>query len=309
MISLGERAVANQSYLIQETVNKILDKIANPTDSRTSKLRDNTLAKLFDVSRTTVRTALLEVESKGIIELDGAKKVIKRMPEQDDYFDVSDQVSSKEEVIEKFFLNLINTGQLAPGDKFSELELAKSSGCNTISVREFLIKFSRFGIIDKKPRAKWEMVKFDEAFALELIEFRRILEMSSVTRLLTVERTDPVWKDLNELLDKHQAVLADLENRNGEFSELDRRLHMIIQDASGNRFFMQFFDVVSLICHYQYQWNRIDELERNRVAITEHIAILTNLLANNASGVIEALEVHMNTAKKTLLNSAYGLTA
>ncbi|KGJ92599.1 GntR family transcriptional regulator [Colwellia psychrerythraea] len=296
-----------QSYLIQETVNGILTEISDFQEGEMLVLKDNTLAKKLKVSRTTIRTAITELETKGIVEINGSHKQVLRSPNSSDYFDTSNSVSSKEEIIEKYFLDLINRGKLLPGDKFSELELAKSSGCNTITVREFLIKFSRFGLIEKSPRAKWQMVKFDEKFALELVEFRRILEMNSITQLLAVPEGDAVWSELSELLDKHLAVLEDVENRYTELSELDRKFHFIVQRASDNRFFMQFFDVVSLICHYHYQWNKGDELERNKVALEEHVEIITQLLAHNTSGVIIAMETHLNTAKKTLLRSAHGL--
>ncbi len=296
-----------QSHLIQVTVNGILATLADFQEGSTRVLKDNTLAKQLNVSRTTIRTAIVELEKKGIVEINGSHKSVLRTVTQADYFDISNSVSSKEEIIEKYFLELINQGKLLPGSKFSELELAKASGCNTITVREFLIKFSRCGLIAKKPRAKWQMVEFDEKFALELIEFRRILEMSSITKLLTVPENDPVWGELSELLDKHLAVLNDVENRYTEVSELDRNFHYIIQRTSDNRFFMQFFDVVSLICHYHYQWNKSDELERNKVALEEHITIITHLLTHNTSGAIIAMETHLNTAQKTLLRSAHGL--
>jgi len=295
------------SHLIQETVNGILKSISDFDTSNPVVLKDNTLAKKLNVSRTTIRTALTELESIGIIVIDGSKKTVSRRPTEADYFDTSNSVASKEEIIEAYFLDLINHGKLLPGDKFSELELAKSSGCNTITVREFLIKFSRFGLIEKKPRAKWKMVEFTEKFALELVEFRRILEMSSITKLLSTPSDDPVWQELSVLLDKHIEVLADIDNRYTELSELDRKLHFIVQRASNNRFFMQFFDVVSLICHYHYQWDKSDELERNKVALEEQVEIITQLLAHNTSGVISAMEVHLGTAKKTLLRSAHGL--
>lgn len=296
-----------QSHLIQETVNGILETLVDFSNGTTVLLKDNTLAKRLNVSRTTIRTALAELEKKGVVEIDGSLKKVMRSPNKDDFFDTSNGVSSKEEIIEKYFLDLINHGKLLPGDKFSELELAKSSGCNTITVREFLIKFSRFGLIEKKPRSKWQMVKFDEKFALELVEFRRILEMSSITKLLATPKDDTVWQELALLLDKHVEVLDDVEKRYTELSELDRKFHYIVQRASGNRFFMQFFDVVSLICHYHYQWDKSDEFERNKVALEEHVEIITQLLAHNTSGVIGALETHLNTAKKTLLRSAHGL--
>jgi len=299
--------VSGHSHLIQETVNGILATLVDFSEGSIVFLKDNTLAKKLNVSRTTIRTALLELEKKGIVAIDGSQKQVLRASQEGDYFDTSNSVSSKEEIIEKYFLDLINHGKLLPGDKFSELELAKSSGCNTITVREFLIKFSRFGLINKSPRAKWQMVEFDAKFALELVEFRRILEMSSITKLLATPKDDEVWQELSILLDKHNEVLADVENRYTELSELDRKFHFIIQRASENRFFMQFFDVVSLICHYHYQWNKGDEFERNVVALKEHVEIITQLLAHNTSGVLTAMETHLNTAKKTLLRSAHDL--
>ena len=299
--------MSTQSHLIQETVNGILSTLSDFKQGTTVLLKDNTLAKQLNVSRTTIRTAIAEIAKKGIIDINGSEKRVIRAANEDDFFDTSNSVSSKEEIIEKYFLDLINQGKLLPGGKFSELELAKASGCNTITVREFLIKFSRFGLIDKKPRAKWKMVKFDEKFALELVEFRRILEMSSITKLMAMPTEDSVRAELADLLDKHVAVLSDVENRYTELSELDRKFHFIVQRASDNRFFMQFFDVVSLICHYHYQWDKGDELERNKIALEEHVAIITQLLAHNTSGVLSAMETHLNTAKKTLLRSAHGL--
>jgi DNA-binding GntR family transcriptional regulator len=296
-----------QSHLIQTTANSILKSFSEAESVNNIILKDNTLAKQLNVSRTTIRTALKELANKGVIEINENHKTVVRLPIESDYFDTSNSVSSKEEIIETYFLDLINHGKLLPGDKFSELELAKSSGCNTITVREFLIKFSRFGLIEKKPRAKWQMIKFDEKFALELVQFRRILEMNSITQLMATPADDPVWEELSVLLDKHMEVLADVDNRYTELSELDRKFHYIVQRASGNRFFMQFFDVVSLICHYHYQWNKGDERDRNKVAIEEHIAIITQLLARNTSGVLAAMETHLNTSKTTLLRSAHGL--
>jgi len=296
-----------QSHLIQETANGILATLADFEEGNKLVLKDNTLAKRFNVSRTTISSAITALEKKGVIEIIGSQKRVLRAASKVDYFDTSNSVSFREEVIEKYFLDLIYHGKLLPGDKFSELELSKASGCNTIAVREFLIKFSRFGLIKKNPRAKWQMVEFDEKFALELVECRRIFEFSSITKLLTVPEDDAVWGALSELLDRHLAVLSDVENSYKELKDLDKKFHSIVHSASDNRFFMQFFEVISLICHYHYQWNNCDELERNKVALEEHIAIMTHLLARNTSGVLAAMETHLNTAKNTLLHSALSL--
>jgi DNA-binding GntR family transcriptional regulator len=89
---------------------------------------------------------------------------------------------------------------------------------------------------------------------------------------------------------------------------LDARLHRLIQSASGNRFINQFFNIVTFICHYHYQWDKTDEKERNMVAANEHIELLDNLLSRNVAGSLQSLEKHLDTAQRTLMRSAHGLT-
>ena len=51
----------------------------------------------------------------------------------------------------------------------------------------------------------------------------------------------------------------------------------------------------------------MQDCARNKKALEEHVEIITQLLAHNTSGVIIAMEAHLNTSKKTLLRSAHGL--
>ncbi|MEH6605505.1 MAG: GntR family transcriptional regulator [Pseudomonadales bacterium] len=294
------------SYLVQKATNETLDIIVNNYPGTKLLPNDLSLSKSLGVSRTTVRNVLDQLQSVDIIEKAGTSKKILRKPRKTDYFDLRNEPSSKEELIETFFLDLINTGKLLPGDMFSELDLAKRSGCNTITVREFLIKFSRIGLIKKNPRAQWQMVEFDEKFARELVDFRRILEMSSLSKLLEKTDDDPVWDELQQLLTDHRELLRNPE-RFQDLPHLDRRLHLAIQSSADNRFIRQFFDIVSFVCHYHYQWQKGDEQERNMVAVEEHIDLITKLLAKDIRGSIMSLENHLNTSRKTLMRSAHGL--
>ena len=268
---------------------------------------DIELTKLLSISRTTVRTCVDYLISQGIVKREGSNKLVLRKPEPTDFFDIKDKDSTKDVQIEKYFLNLINTGKLVPGDRFSELSLAKNSGCTTITVREFLIKFSNNGLIEKIPRGRWKMVKFDEDFARELISFREMVEMRAITELLKFPKDHSIWQDLKKLLVKHQEVSQDMENRYSEFPDLDRELHFIILQSAKNRFTQQFFDIVSFVCHYHYQWDKTGELERFTVAINEHIDLLHNLITHNNAGAILSLERHLQTAETTLLRCVHGL--
>lgn len=268
---------------------------------------DIELTRLLNISRTTVRSCVEYLIEQGIVQRDGANKVVLRAPQPEDFFDIKNKNSTKDIQIEKYFLNLINTGQLLPGDRFSELSLAKNSGCTTITVREFLIKFSNNGLIEKIPRGRWKMVKFDEEFARELIAFRQMIEMNAITELLKYPKDHPVWNELQALLTKHIEISSDMDNRYKEFPDLDRALHYIILQSAKNRFTQQFFDIVSFVCHYHYQWDKTGEQERFTVAINEHIDLLNNLITHNNAGAIMCLERHLQSAETTLLRCVHGL--
>lgn len=300
--------MADMSYLVQQTINKLLALIENVSIETGHLPNDLTLSRDLGVSRTTVRTATTYLCDREILKRDGSLKIILRAPKQSDYFDLSNEPSTKEEQFEKYFLSLISSGKLLPGDRFSELDLAKKSNCITITVREYLIKFSHTGLIKKNPRAQWQMVEFDVAFAEELITFRKLLEMTSIKALLERPADDPVWSELAQLRQEHKMLIADIDNRYNDFPALDARLHRLIQSASGNRFINQFFNIVTFICHYHYQWDKADEKERNMVAANEHIELLDNLLSRNVAGSLQSLEKHLDTAQRTLLRSAHGLT-
>ncbi|MGJ8630595.1 MAG: FCD domain-containing protein [Glaciecola sp.] len=296
-----------KTYLIKKSINRILDLIVALPDGQDIMANDIELTKLLNISRTTVRACVEHLCETGLVTRSGSNKIVLRSPTQDDYFDIENTNSTKDEQIEKYFLNLIYMGKLLPGDRFSELGLAKQSGCTTITVREFLLKFSNNGLIEKIPRGRWKMVKFDEEFARELVAFRQMLEMNAITQLLKLPKTDPIWQELTDLLVKHQDVKADMANRYLEFPDLDKELHFKLKHCTNNRFTNQFYDIISFVCHYHYQWDKTGELERFTIAIDEHIEILSNLIAHNTAGSIMSMEKHLDSAEKTLLRCVHGL--
>lgn len=302
-----EKSLNEKTYLLKHSINRMLDLIKALPEGQNIMANDIELTKLLNISRTTVRACVEHLCGSGVIKRLGPNKVVLRQPTKKDYYNIENKNSTKDAQIEKYFLNLIHTGKLLPEDRFSELGLAKQSGCTTITVREFLLKFSNNGLIEKIPRGRWKMVKFDKEFARELVSFRQMLEMNAITELLKLPKSDPIWQELADLLTKHQAVRADIHNRYSEFPDLDKALHFKIKQCTNNRFTNQFYDIISFVCHYHYQWDKTGELERFTVAIDEHIDILNNLLTHNTAGAIMSMERHLGTAEKTLLRCVHGL--
>ena len=88
-----------------------------------------------------------------------------------------------------------------------------------------------------------------------------------------------------------------------DFSDLDSRFHRLINSATPNRFLESFYDIMTMIFHYHYQWNKRDERQRNEIAIGEHLTYIDALLGRNVAMVELACRAHLASAKETLIRS------
>lgn len=52
---------------------------------------------------------------------------------------------------------MINQRQLVPGDTFSELQLAQQVKVSPVVVREFLLRFMRYDLLEPVRRGQWRM--------------------------------------------------------------------------------------------------------------------------------------------------------
>ena len=98
-------------------------------------------------------------------------------------------------------------------------------------------------------------------------------------------------------------LLADIDARFQDFSELDSRFHRLIAAVSPNRFIEGFQDVIAMVFHYHYQWNKRDERTRNEIAIREHLALIDALESRNIALIDRACRSHLTSARETLLRS------
>lgn len=260
------------------------------------------LCTLLGVSRTTVRSILAQMVEAGLIEWNKRSKAVQRAPTRTDFFP-EHETDSLAEVIERSFMKRILMGDAQPGMQINELELAREIGVGTSSVREFLIRFSRFGLIEKRPNSHWVLKGFTQQFANELIEVREMFELKSAAAFADLPDDHPAWAELEALRVAHVEVLADIDSRYLEFSELDDRLHRLIQHASNNRFIVDFYDIIAIVFHYHYQWNKANARERNGKAIVEHLDYIGALKTRNAEAIEAACRVHLGSARLSLMQS------
>lgn len=263
---------------------------------------ENLLAARLGVSRTTVRKVIAALEAGGVVSGGGRERSVHPASEAMRRFPVAETVPMAAQVEERFMEWLLRDNA-RPGTAINELDLARKFGVATTGIREFLNRFQRFGLIEKRPNAGWVFKGFTTNFALELFEIREMFELRSARALAALPDASPHWSQLEGLRREHLALLEDVAERYQDFSDLDSRFHRLVNSAAPNRFIDSFYDIITVIFHYHYQWNKHDERQRNEVAIREHLTYIDALLSRNPAMVELACRAHLASARETLLRS------
>lgn len=290
--------------LYKRTYNDALDLLqkVRPGDYLPSEAQ---LCLALDVSRTTVRKVLRALAEAGLISDPTDKRRLPKVPDGTARFQASETISQSDR-FEQAFMSYILRGNARPGTFLNELDLARRFGVATTMVREFLNRFQRVGLIDKRPNGGWVFKGFTARFATELFEIREMFELRSARLLAGLPADDPIWSELAALREEHLALMTRIDSDYGKFPELDSAFHRLINAAHPNRFIEGFFDVITLIFHYHYQWNKADERERNAAALTEHLAYIDALLSRDPVQVEAACKAHLSSARHTLLRATRG---
>jgi DNA-binding GntR family transcriptional regulator len=242
------------------------------------------------------------MSARGIIISEAHRRIIGEQPQQIERYPKEETLAISEQV-ETSFMEWMLRGDACPGTEINEAELARKFGVATTIVREFLNRFQKYGLIEKRQNAGWVFKGFTASFALELFEIREMFEMRSARLFATLPDGSPVWKQIQSMRAAHLELLADIDARFQDFSELDSRFHRLITAVAPNRFIESFQDVIAMVFHYHYQWNKRDERARNEVAIGEHLALIEALESRNIALIDRACRLHLTSARETLLHS------
>ena len=293
--------MARTDERFREAYNRFLDIVVTmePGGALPSEIA---LSERLDVSRTVVRSVLARLQSSGIITWAGREKRLIRRPRPDDRLATpSTQVSANE--LERQFLDWTLRFDVAPGTALNVADLSRRFNVSPHVLQEFLASLSRFGLVRRRARGGWKLLGFTRDFALELSDFRLVLELNAVGHVAGLPSDHPIWAELDALEARHHALAAEIDERFHDFSLLDEAFHTTIGATVKNRFAAEFRKIIALIFHYHFQWDKAEERNRNAAAIGEHLRIIWALKARDRAAALAATEDHLKTSKVTLLQS------
>ena len=263
---------------------------------------ENAISERLGVSRTTVRKVLQALENRGVVGGGGRRRFVQRPVDGIARFPQAETVPMSTLCQPRFWVCLLRHDP-RPAKTHNELARPRRWGVATTGIREFLNRFQRFGLIEKRPNSGWVFKGFTPAFASELFEIREMFEMRSAMAFTALPQDSAVWNQLTALREEHVALLREVDVRYHDFSDLDSRFHGVVNSAAPNRFIEDFYDIITLIFHYHYQWNKRDERQRNEAAIREHVDYIDALLSRDPGRIEHACRTHLASARTTLLRA------
>ncbi len=186
--------------------------------------------------------------------------------------------------------------RLAPGDRFTETEIADRLRVSRTPVREALFRLEREGYLEVRQRNGWLVKPLDFDTLDHFYELRRVLEMAAVRALCAPGQIPDPLRPLQPLVDTW-LVDESQHSRDGEWlADLDERFHMDLVAAAGNpeiaRVHRAATERIRIV-------RRLDFTQPDRIARTyaEHGAILTAILQRDAERATALLEAHIGDSQ------------
>lgn len=287
------------SKLVLKSSNRLFDFLRELKEVPCGLPAATTLSLELGVSRTTVQKLIGILLEKGLVRQDGPNRILIRRPEPEDYFSADESGSSKSDQIEKLVLRKLFSYELKPGDRFSELELAREAGVSTILMREALLKIGRSGIIRKHPHQKWEVIELSKDLIEEITVVRRLFEEYAVTAIGELDGADPVWDRLRQLETAHRKLLEQDRISHSEIRSAELGFQTTVIEAARNRFITDLYQSLLTLVLF-HLWQVEYDPDRTRHALKHHLAILESLLARDFDRATSEMRKHLEYARTSM---------
>ena len=180
-------------------------------------------------------------------------------------------------------------GDLKPGERLMELQLASKLGVSRTPIREAIRMLEQEGLAVTTPRKGAEVAKMTLKDMEDVLEIRDALDELAV-RIACQKISDEQLKQLEDMKE-----LFEKSTQTGnvkKIAEADVTFHDVIYEATGNP------KLVTLLNNlreqvYRYRVEYIKDPKNYPTLIAEHEAILESLKNRDVKNSVEAMHVHV----------------
>ena len=196
-------------------------------------------------------------------------------------------------------LEAIDRGDLAPGQRLVETDLAERLGVSRTPVREALQRLEAHGVVTREGRSL-KVATLDHSELGELYEVRRVVE-GLAARLAARHAAPEEIEVLRGMVEADRALLDDPT----ALALSNRRFHRQLHRASHNRYLIQMLESIRRSMALLSSTTLISP-GRGRESLSEHDLIVQAIEARDEGAAQTAAEAHISNAYRTRLTLESG---
>ena len=193
-------------------------------------------------------------------------------------------------------------GELAPGERLMEIQLADRLGVSRTPIREAIRKLELEGLVLMIPRKGAEVAKISEKSLKDVLEVRRALEELAIE--LACERMG-------------QEAVRNLSEANGKFgeaveagdpmeiAEADEHFHDIIYEGTENVRLIQLLNNLREQM-YRYRLEYVKDVDKRQILLSEHERILKAVRERKVDEAKRLMREHIDNQEITVSRNIKG---
>jgi len=187
-------------------------------------------------------------------------------------------------------------GELEPGERLMEIQLAERLGVSRTPVREAIRKLELEGLVNMVPRKGAEVASISEKNLRDVLEVRRALEELAVD-LACTRLTGEDIKSLKEINKKFQTVMNSKDAT--IIAETDEAFHDIIYIGTGNDRLIQMLSNLREQM-YRYRLEYVKDKSTRSNLVQEHDIIIQALEERNVEDAKAVIRRHIDNQAVTV---------
>ena len=190
-------------------------------------------------------------------------------------------------------------GDIPPGSKISEPDLAKRLQVSRASLREAIGRLEACSLVTRKPNVGARVVQLDSEQLLEIYHVREALE-GMAARLAAEKMSEEEIDQLRALVEVHQKQ-SEAEEGSTHFQHVgDLDFHFLIVQGSHNSRLINLLcdDLYHLVRMYRHQFGMTSQ--RTRPALLEHQAIVDVIAARDGEMAELIMRRHVRASRENL---------
>ena len=211
-------------------------------------------------------------------------------------FDLQNHKPLREIVYEELKRQILK-GEIAPGHRMMEVELADDMGVSRTPVREAIRKLEKEGLVTIEPRKGAYASDISIKDMVDVLEVRQYLE--SLAAGMAAARITPEEKQqLQEATDAYKQAVESEDT--SEIIKWDENFHKIIVDCSGNKTLIQMISQVQELA-LRVRYIDYDDVSRYKNQPLEHQEIEEAIMSGNADKAREEAYAHLARLKEFVM--------